>query len=42
MIKETRNFERDWRGSRTGRQSFGRVVLSSLETSTPIARDGTP
>jgi hypothetical protein len=35
------NLGRDSRESYTGRESFGRLALSSLETSTPIALNGT-
>lgn len=39
--KETGNRERDQQGSMSGRVSFGRVAPSLLQTSTPIACDGT-
>jgi hypothetical protein len=39
-IKKTHSLGRDHDGSCTERESFGRVALSSLETSTPITHEG--
>jgi hypothetical protein len=40
-IRKTRGQERDQRKSGTDRESFGREALSSQETSTPTAINGT-